>query len=319
MKNPPRPSAAPPPAHPLSDGTRVMLDELTRWQALHAPLTTLDNETFASKYPAEYCEQLATATRARGTLRDAREWLRVLHPAPGAKGVVPTGVPEVTLALFVEHTRQLAVAVEAMSQGDTSPRGVEVEATRATANETYHSTRDRVSEAIGRNPTWTQHLDGHLASNRHAELDADAARLLRLGEALDAWFVGKDVVVKHALSIEGVTAETAKSCAQAATALESARVAAAGARESGRDTPAVNRVEGHVLVLMQSVFRAVKQAREQKKTQLVLRPGAATRRVITPNARVGRPKATAGDAPADGAVTNAAEATKPRTTRRRVR
>jgi hypothetical protein len=311
-------SAAPPTPKALPDGLRLALEEIGRWREGHTPPTELDHRTFEAKYPVAYCEQLASSTKARGTLKDAREWLRKLHPAPGKKPIGDAGVPSVTLALFIEYTQQLAVAVESMNQGASDAPAVQVEVTRAAANLCYRSTKARVVEAIGQNDTWNRQLAEHLDSDRHSEVDADAARLLRLRDAIRGWLKSKDEVVKHALQIEGVTPETEGACTKAASELEAARAAAAGTKDSGRDPPLVNRIEGCVLVLMQSVYRAVNEAREQKKTTLVLQPGAATRRVITPNARVRKAKVSEGDeAPAaPGAqVVTAAKRPKKRKTR----
>ncbi len=296
-------SVAPPPSKPLTDGLRLALEELGRWREGLPTPSDLDHRTFVAKYPVAYCEQLAGSTKARGTLKDARDWLRKLHPAPGSKPIGDAGVPPVTHALFIEYTRQLAIAVEAMNQGVSDGPEVEVEAARAAANACYHRTKGKVVEAIGQNETWNRQIKKHLDSDRHSELDADAARLLRLRDAIHEWSKSKDDVVKHALQIEGVTAETESACTKAASDLEAARAAAAGSKDSGRDPPLVNRIEGCVLVLMQSVYRAVNEAREQKKTQLVLQPGAATRRIITPNMRAKKAKPEGEEGtPTDGAT-----------------
>lgn len=83
-----------------------------------------------------------------------------------------------------------------------------------------------------------------------------------------------------------MTAETAVACAKAVADLEAAKTLDVGAKIGDHDTPALNRIEGAVLLLMIAVFRAVDGARAAGKTRLVLKPRAATRRVIAPNARV---------------------------------
>jgi len=278
------PSAAPPSLTPLQDATLIQLEEIDRWRTHYPPLSELDRDTFAEKYPDSYCESLAGSTKARGTLKDSRAWLRKLHPVATRRPVGDVGVPAVTMALFIEHTRELALAVESMNKGLGSDAAVKVEAARARANTRYRDVKARVEEALGANETWKAQLRAHLDSEQHSEQDADAARLLRLRDAINVWLGGKDIKIKHSLGIQGVKAETAAACGEAAVALEAARVHASGVAASDKDTPQVNRTEGHVLVLMREVFRAVNNAREAGTTELVLQPGAATRRVITPNA-----------------------------------
>jgi len=306
---------------PVRESTRALLEELGRWRDVHPALTALDQEMFEAKYPAAWREQLGGSTKARGTLKDAVAWLRLLHPAAGRKPAGDHGVAPVTMALFVGWTGQLLHAVEALDAGAADDHGVKLAAAREAANTLWRTTRGPVDEALGRNEAWTAQLREQLLGSRHGELDGDAARLLRLADAIDGWFKSKDAVVKHALTTEGVTAERAALCRQRANALEAARALAAGAKDTGRDPPPVNRVEGSVLALMQGIFRAVNGARANKATTLVLQPGGATRRIIQPN--TGRAKSGEGETPAEGRVVaegaapTAEAATKPRKKRKK--
>lgn len=311
-------SIAPPPAKPLSSTTRIALEELAAWRDAHPAPTPLDHATFDARYPLDAREALARLTKAPGTLGDARALLRTLHPAPGAKPLGDLGVSPIIMALLIEHTRRLAVAVEESNHGTTSDGAVKIEAARVAVNLAYHTTKAKAEVAAGRNEAWKAHIKKHLDSALHTELDPDGARLRRLVDAIEAWLGGDDATIKHSLAIEGVTAETAVACAKAVTDLEAAKTLDVGAKIGDHDTPALNRIEGAVLLLMIAVFRAVDGARAAGKTRLVLKPRAATRRVIAPNARVRTKKAaTDGDpTPPDANHTASAKVRKGRRKKR---
>lgn len=296
-----------------------MLEELDGWHARYPALTELQRRTFAEKFPDAYRERLATSTKARGTLKNAMAWLRALHPAASRKVALDdAGLTPTILALFIEGTRSLVLAVETLDVGTNDDAAVQREAARETVNNLYGDTRERVNEAVGQNDTWRKQLDDALTSKRHDELDADAARLLRLTDALHGWLDDRDKgteVIRASLSEEGVTRDTVARCTDAASALERAR-AKVTPKNGGRDTPLANRAEGAVLALMLEIFRKVNRARAKKATTLVLQPDAATRRILTPNAgRKGASKKTADDT--DGASdTTTATVTRAKTKRR---
>ena len=290
--------------------TLANLAELARLAALYPALTPLDHDTLVARFDDAYCEALGTATKSRGTLKDALAWLRVLHPPAGARPLGDTGVSAITLALLVEWTRRLLVEVESMAEG--LPAGLAEEASmREAAKARYRSVRDAVEEALGHNAKWIAILKSHLDGSKHDELDADVARLLRLADAVKE-LIALHATTRHALADEGVTDATPRGCTDDALALEKAIKAKPRAGNIDRDTPAVNLVEGRVLVLMTRVFRAVNKARAAKRTTLVLQPGAATKRVV-------QPPSPRKKAPVDEGANPAAEPAKKRSTRGRTR
>lgn len=277
-------SLAPPAKNPLRPTTEAMLEELSRWRARYPGLTEIQRRTFAAKYPEAYRERLAAGTKARATLKNALSWLRILHPTRPRGSLGNTGLSPTTVALWIECTRELALAVETLDAPAEGGDDVTIEAARAEVNTLFVTYRVRIVDAIGQNDTWKAQLETALSSRRHTELDADAARLLRLADAIDTWLKGtseNDELVRAALEDEGVTRAAVTACTDAARALEGAR-ANARPRATGHDTPAVNRAEGSVLALMQLVYRKVTRSRSEGATSLVLRPDAATRRVIAP-------------------------------------
>lgn len=288
-------SLAPPPKNPLRPTTEAMLEELSRWRALYPALTELQRRAFAAKYPEAFRERLASSTKARATLKNALSWLRELHPRRSRGSFGTTGLSPTTMALWIECTRELALAVETLDAPPDGGTEVTVEAARAEVNTLFANNRTRVTDAIGQNDTWKTQLETALASRRHAELDADGARLLRLADAIDAWLKGtteSDELIRAALEDEGVTRATVTACTDAAQALEHAR-SNTGPRATGHDTPTVNRAEGSVLAIMQLVWRKVTRSRSEGATSLVLRPDAATRRVIAPGLTKKKSKADA--------------------------
>lgn len=140
--------------------------------------------------------------------------------------------------------------------------------------------RGAIDHALGRNEAWIVPLGERLTSGDHAEFDAEATRPYRVADAIDAWLEGADALVRHALAGRGVTVATSKACRGDGDATETARKGASGRLDGGRDTPTINLAEGRVLVLMQDVFRSVNLARAERTTTLILRPGAATQRII---------------------------------------
>lgn len=267
----------------LPASTRAALDELAAWAALSPPLSALDRETFAARFPDAYCERLGQTTRSRGTVKDALAWLRLLHPAKRSSRLGVTGVSPLTLALFIDATRALLQLVESQGARAVNDGIVRREASRAEAVRRYRDLRDRVDDALGRNDDWIAALRMHTDSELHGEFDPDTARSLRLADGLDAWLRGKDRVIAHALASEGVTAEAVKAMRDAADALEAARADATRPTDRGLDTPAINRAEGRVLALMQRVYRDVNAARAKGATTAVLPVGAATKRLIAPS------------------------------------
>lgn len=282
---------ATPPTEKSAEGEAVKpksargpLVELAAMAAQHDVLQALDHETLEVQFPDPYCASQGALTRSRGTLKDSLDWLRVLHPKKGPASHGDLGLAPSMLPLLIEWTRRLAVHIEALD-GGTPVATADLEAVRAAAQRQYSAVRASVGTALGKNTEWKAQLDKHLDGEKHAELDDDAARLLRLADAIEAWRSGDDPRVKHALAGQRITADTVTACTAAADALEQARTGHTGKLGGSRDTPEVNLVEGRVLVLMGEVFDAVNRARAAKKTTLVLVPGAATKRVIQPNAK----------------------------------
>jgi len=232
--------------------------------------SALDLRAFEARHPEAGCHTLASGSKSQNTLRAAARIVGQMLPGPMADDRVH-GIPTVSLALVVSYALLLDAAIEAEAAGSTNPvASATLKLTRAEAAKMLKATLAPVRRAIGQNTVWQSVFDDARDSHGRAGQDATAARLGRLAAGIEA-LVALGEVPTHSLTMEALGPHTAASLRELAQRLESAASATNTPLNAFNDSPALNLLEGRLLHALRVLLRQVREAREEKRTTIVLK------------------------------------------------
>ncbi len=230
----------------------------------------LDLAAFDERYPEASCLQLASGSRARNSMRAAARIVKQLLPqAPGAPD--PTrGLRPSSIALVVYHAQLVDVALTAVTplQPRAAQRATQSLA-QAEGTRQLNAAEASVARAIGKNHLWRKVYEEGRA--------AQAGRRRDLGDRLEQCAGGLQALrtlsatSAHSLAMEGLDAGTEAALRAQAGALESASMSLQAPLTAGQDSRELNILEGRLLHAVADLLRAVRQARQEGKTALVLR------------------------------------------------
>lgn len=243
---------------------------LRQAHAHFGPAAPLDLTTFAERYPDTAALKLAVNSRAHNTLRATAQILKQLLPGVSGEADHARGLRTGTIALVVEFARRVdeAIPLEAKAQPKAAQRATQAANTRdATAR--LASVDASLARAIGKNELWRKvYAEGQSgASGRRRDL---ADRLERTAFGLSA-LRAHSPTAAHSLTMEGLGADTETALLALSEALEAGSLALMAPLTAGNDSRDLNVLEGRLLHALGDLLRAVRQARQEGKTGLVLR------------------------------------------------
>jgi len=237
-------------------GYRGELTQLAQLSGHFEPLAPADSALFLSQHSAEACRELANATKAADIFRGAMSWARVFVEKKGSPGLHPRRV-----RWFLDCTTALGSALA----GETTVANPSDEASHsevlARATKVLARSVRRLSEAAGSS---LAHKSALAAARAIPGPDQHAMALRKVAALADAWLKEK----KLNLANNDIGPEMVKSLVEGAKALEANTASRKAARQAQHDSPAVNELEGRLLLAMRPVWNDLREAREDGTTSL---------------------------------------------------
>lgn len=287
--------------------TRVdtILDTLIpKWDTL----TNDERRIFTTKYSDAQCEDKGGGTRSEGVLSEAVGWAATIDKALPDFPVELRRYPRARFAWFLECIRALA-AERTLQQTKGGAAGVlktAVDQAEKAALTARKEVVDSLEELVEGDATEEDALSNALGSTDRP--DRTVASMGTVCAYARRWLTRDDAGSKKRVELAGLTLAEVETAENAAATLVQAT---AGKTLEGatlvRDSPAVNRIEGRVLLEMRAAMRVFNKANVLNKQIPKLVPGSATRRALVSRSGKGSGEDVA-EAPAAGAGNGGAPA-----------
>lgn len=262
-------------------------------QALSSKQDALSNDEralFAARYSDAKCEAKGVGTRSEGVLSEALGWAPTIDKALASFPVELRRYHRARFAWYLECVRKLAEArtLQQAKGGAAVVLKTAVDQAMKAALAARKEVVDSLEELVEGDEVEEAALSGALGSTDRPD---------RLVESMGSvcayahrWLARTDAASKTRVKWAGLTLAEVQSAENAAATLAQAT---AGKTLEGavivRDSPAVNRIEGRVLLEMRAAMRVFNKANALHKQIPKLVPGDATR-----SALISRPRKTAG-------------------------
>jgi hypothetical protein len=222
------------------------------------PLTQAQRSAFRSQFSDAQCDALGTRTKAEAVGRDARAWAATIDASLRKHPDVLRRYGKARFAWFLECIRDLYQALDAQRAARGSVGASKRQA--GYAREAARAAREDLLEAlemiVGGSEAERESLS---AASGAARSNEEIARSLRsLADLAEGWL--KERAAGDA-TLEG--------------------------KGTARDAPAVNRIEGRLLLEMRIVMRVFARAHERNAVVPRLTPGPGTRPVLRSRSAAG--------------------------------
>lgn len=251
-------------------------------------VSPLDLAVFVERYPDAACLKLAAHSKAHVTLhRSARIVRQLLPTAPGAADHTQ-GLRAVGVALVIHFARLVDEGLIAeMPRSSLAIARVTLSRHTDDATARLASVEESLARALGKNEIWRQvYAEARPQKPQRRDL---ALRLEQCAAGLTALRAVSPTCARS-LEMEGLDERTAPELLALADALETASMALQAPLTAGQDSRGLNLLEGRLLYALGDLLRAVRQARKESKTALVLRVAPGLLRQL----RLSRTTSTAG-------------------------
>lgn len=283
----------------------TILEALT---AKQDPLTNDERALFTARYSDAKCEAKGAATKSEGVLGDALRWAPIIDKALTDFPVELRRYHRARFAWFLECIRKLVDerALQQTKGGAAVVLKKAVEQATKTASAARREVVDSLEELVEGDEVEEAALSTALGA-----VDTPDRLVQSMGTVCAyarQWLRRTDAASVTKVKWSGLTVAEVEAAENAAATLAQAT---AGKTLEGavivRDTPAVNRIEGRVLLEMRAAMRVFSKANALNKHIPKLVPGDATR-----GALISRPKKGTGDdaEPEEGDADTAAPADK---------
>lgn len=264
-------------AAPLTRADAVLVALTSKWDTL----TNEDRAVLAAKYSDKQCEAKGAETKSEGVLSDALGWVAIIDKELPKYPVELRRYSKARFAWLLECVRKLADerALQKTKGGAAGVLKVAVDQAVTKALAARREVVDSLEELVEGDGIAETALSGALGSTDRP--DRIVASIGTLCAYARQWLGQTDAGAKKRVELAGLTlaevetAETAAATLAQATAgktLEGAAIV--------RDSPAVNQIEGRVLLEMRAVMRVFNKANALNKKIPKLVPGKATRSVL---------------------------------------
>jgi hypothetical protein len=248
------------------------------------PLTNIQRHAFRDQFSLLQCDEAGELTKSTDVYREALAWApivdRTLTRAPHAI----RRYSRARFAWFLECLRDLAEAIEAQRSGNASPDVARLRAARAQT--TALAMREELIEALsvlaGGDVLQRRLLEA--ASGATDTPEALASSLRALCRLAEGWLEHESPGARALVASVDLTAADIDAARAATHALAFATYEAAHGVRSERDAPAVNRIEGRVLLEMRLVLRIFERAHPHNHLVPKLTPSPALRDALTATA-----------------------------------
>lgn len=273
-------------------------------QALTAQWDQLTNDerrVFEAKYSDAQCETKGGGTRSEGVLSEGVGWVATIGKALPEFPVELRRYSRSRFAWLLECLRKLADerALQQTSGGAAVVLKTAVEQREKAASAARRELVDTLEELVEGDAPEEEALSNALGLTDRP--DRIVASIGTLADYARTWLARTDAVSRKRVELASLTQAEVETAENAAAALAQAT---AGKTLEGtaivRDSPAVNRIEGRVLLEMRAAMRVFNKANALNKRIPKLVPGSATRRALVSRSGKGSGDDVA-EAPAAGA------------------
>ncbi len=268
---------APAPAAPVTRADAVLQALTSKWDTL----ANEDRAVLAAKYSDKQCETKGAETKSEGVLSDALGWVAIIDKELPKYPVELRRYSKTRFAWLLECVRALADerALQQTKGGAAGVLKVAVEQAVTKALAARREVVDSLEELVEGDAVAEAALSRALGST--VKPDRIVASIGTLCTYARQWLGQADAGSKKRVELAGLTLAEVETAENAAATLAQAT---AGKTLEGaaivRDTPAVNQIEGRVLLEMRAVMRVFNKANELNKKIPKLVPGKATRGVL---------------------------------------
>lgn len=255
---------------------------LDRLAADQPRLTDTQRRAFLGQFSEAQCDELGGRTKAALVHGDALAWAALIDKNLRERAGVLRRYTRQRFAWYLECVGTLADAIE--GQRAAQGRSAHGRGSVDKAREAGLLARAELAEALAilAGGDDARQLDVVAAQGDAGTSEALAASLRALSDLANGWLERFDME-SHALvasvGLSRADVESALDCAGELTA-ESDPHRLASPRSALRDTPAVDRAEGRVLLEMRLVMRVFSAAHERTRLVAPLVPGPGTRAVL---------------------------------------
>jgi hypothetical protein len=245
------------------------------------PLANTQRTAFHRLFAAAQCDAMGARTKSAGVVKDAVAWVPIIDKALGRFPAELRRYGQARFAWLLECILAL-VDARAAQQAD----GDGVPAARTNAARARAAAKDAQGELVDALETLGEQADlvAQALAAPVGAVSEDEALVSTVGAVASlarAWLSKSDAESKALVASVGLTLGEIESAENAAAELGAAIGAKALAgRLDFRDSPAVNRAEGRVLLEMRTAMRLFASAHDKNKLVPKLVPGPATRHVL---------------------------------------
>jgi hypothetical protein len=237
------------------------LRQLAQFRGRWTPLEPQLAYAFHAQHGDPECDTRGTGTRASDTFKGAMDWARTMDAHRQDPGFNPSLV-----RWFFDCLTDLGHLLSGRSAGGTPSQNSELDDAEHAAEGLLRTTTRRLGRAAGHHLGWTSALD--TADTPEETLDPRISRLRQLASLIRNWLSNPSSAPP--LAGYHITAQTAEELDQAALALDDAIARRPARRQVDRDSPEINIAEGRLYFVMRSIWDELAEARQDKKTALLL-------------------------------------------------
>jgi hypothetical protein len=262
---------------PVTRADKILTVLAARWPAL-----TGGNEAlFRAKYTDAKCEKLGADTRSEGVLGEALAFASVMDKALTAHPRELRRYDGQRFAWFLQCIGKLAQERALQEAGSSGPAAMAAARDRARTAALAGRTEvvDSLEELVEGDEVEEEALSA--ARGETSNPDRIVASIRSLCTYARGWLARPDQLSRDKVAMSGLTLAEVEHAEQAAATLVNA---GAGKTLEGavivRDAPAVNRIEGRVLLEMRTALRVFNKAKAKNNLIPTLTPGDATRHVL---------------------------------------
>lgn len=241
------------------------------------PLTNVQRNAFRDQWSLLQCDEAGELTKATEVYRDALAWAPIVEQTLRKVPHALRRYSKTRFAWFLECLRDLSESIEAQRSGKGSPSAARERSARA--QRTALAMRDELIEALsvlaGGDVLERRVLEA--ASGTTETPEALASSLRALCRLAEGWLERESPSARALVASVDLTAADLDAARAATHALAFATYEATHGVRSDRDAPAVNRVEGRVLLEMRLLMRIFERAHPLNHLVPRLTPSPALR------------------------------------------
>jgi len=247
------------PSQPVTAGSAT-LARVADIRLSYPALTAAESAEFMAQHDAEACRKRGGMTKANDIFRIGYNWALTMGANRDDAGLHPVAV-----RWFLDCLSALGFALDGRATSSAPSTLTGFDDVQRKADTLLAATRRRLASAVGTNPSFREALA--TASKVDHPVDSRIALLGSLAKLIDGWATAS---ARPPLAANRITSETAKQLRESAAALDHANASRNAPQQAGRDTPAINELEGRTLYAMRAIWDELAGSRREGLSSLQL-------------------------------------------------